>query len=169
MSPRGERARATRIAAKRRKRLFADRGAMRFRAVTSQELPEIRGAQWPLSSLADIQALASRRSRRLPNLHRAGGWQPCCIKGRPGPRGALEISAPATRSEGMPTGAFECGVVWKVTGQKTTQICKCTAADFGAVVTFELQVGLPGLFSAGVPQQGRSRMDRMSSSSLGWA
>ena len=49
--------------------------------------PRYAEPQWPLSSPAAIQALASRRSRRLPTLHRAGGWQPCCIKGRPGPGG----------------------------------------------------------------------------------
>ena len=92
--------------------------------------------------------LASRHPSARPPAAEAsadptprGLWAAGQPPGQPGPRGDLETSAPATRAEGMPTGAFECGVVWKVNGQTTMGNRKCTAAQKGAVVTFELQVG----------------------------
>ena len=77
------------------KRLFADRAAIGFRALTCQRWLGMRGAQLPLSSPAASLALAGRRTgddrgaRRA--RHRAGGGRPCCLTGNRGPGGTSKF------------------------------------------------------------------------------
>ena len=169
MSPGGQRARLARIAAKSKKGRLGGNSRLRFRGLAWRDGPGRCRAGPPLPCPAARGSPHSWQIVRAAALPSAGTTKLCKLTRRLSRRDRTRSCSVRSPLFKFAYRASMCGYVWIVNGQKTMQNRKCTPTDFGALVTFILQVGRPGLFSAEPPQQGRSRMDRMRSSSLGWA